>query len=143
MLCRSRSSSWRIVGPSLFRELGFERGCHGETNRQRFSLYRGFLHPCKSLACASLLSDESILGKQSREVQEQLAPIWIHENAELAGMRKADVESVKAHASRQVDIARAACILAVIRHRRQLEPNGCSSNNPLTRSATRNRASGI
>lgn len=53
-------------------------------------------------------SDESILGKGSREVQEQLAGIWIHENAELAGMKKAEVEMVKAHASRQTDIARPA-----------------------------------
>ncbi|MBR1276111.1 virulence-associated E family protein [Bradyrhizobium sp. AUGA SZCCT0283] len=53
-------------------------------------------------------SDESILGKHSREVQEQLASVWIHENAELAGMKKADVDSVKAYASRQVDSARPA-----------------------------------
>jgi hypothetical protein len=53
-------------------------------------------------------SDESILGKSSREVQEQLSGVWIHENADLAGMRKAEVEHVKAFASRQVDIARPA-----------------------------------
>jgi predicted P-loop ATPase len=41
-------------------------------------------------------------------VQEQLATIWIHENADLAGMRKADVDSVKTFASRRVDIARPA-----------------------------------
>jgi predicted P-loop ATPase len=53
-------------------------------------------------------SDESVIGKNSREVQEQLAEIWIHENADLAGMRKAEVETVKAYASRMVDIARPA-----------------------------------
>jgi predicted P-loop ATPase len=53
-------------------------------------------------------SDEAIIGKASREVQEQLAGIWVHENAELAGMRKADVDAVKAYASRMVDRARAA-----------------------------------
>jgi hypothetical protein len=53
-------------------------------------------------------SDEKIIGKDSREVQEQLAGIWIHENAELAGMRKAEVETVKAFASRPVDRARPA-----------------------------------
>jgi predicted P-loop ATPase len=41
-------------------------------------------------------------------VQEQLATVWIHENAELAGMKKAEVETVKAFASRQVDRARPA-----------------------------------
>jgi predicted P-loop ATPase len=34
--------------------------------------------------------------------------VWIHENAELAGMKKADVEIVKSFASRQVDRARPA-----------------------------------
>ena len=53
-------------------------------------------------------SDESIIGKDSREVQEQLAEIWIHENADLAGMKKAEVETVKAYASRMIDIARPA-----------------------------------
>lgn len=53
-------------------------------------------------------SDEGIIGKSSREVQEQLAEIWIHENADLAGMKKAEVETIKAYASRQIDIARPA-----------------------------------
>jgi predicted P-loop ATPase len=53
-------------------------------------------------------SDESIIGKSSREVQEQLSEVWIHENADLAGLRKADIETVKAYASRMVDIARPA-----------------------------------
>jgi predicted P-loop ATPase len=51
-------------------------------------------------------SDEAIIGKAGREVQENLGSIWIHENAELGGMRKAEVETVKAFASRQVDRAR-------------------------------------
>ncbi len=33
-------------------------------------------------------SDEGIIGKESREVQEQLAGVWLHENAELAGMQR-------------------------------------------------------
>jgi predicted P-loop ATPase len=53
-------------------------------------------------------SDEAIIGKQSREVQEHLAAVWVHENAELAGMKKAELETVKAFASRQVDRARPA-----------------------------------
>ncbi len=53
-------------------------------------------------------SDESIIGKNSREVQEQLAGVWIHENAELAGMRKAEIQIVKSFASRTVDRARPA-----------------------------------
>jgi len=60
------------------------------------------------LAGEGNFSDESILGKASREVQEQLASCWIHENAELAGITKAEVETIKAFASRQVDRARPA-----------------------------------
>ena len=53
-------------------------------------------------------SDVSILGHGGREVQEQLADVWIHECAELAGMRKAEIETVKSFASRQEDRARRA-----------------------------------
>lgn len=53
-------------------------------------------------------SDERVIGLGAREVQEQLSEIWIHENADLAGLKKTDVESVKAYASRSTDIARAA-----------------------------------
>jgi hypothetical protein len=67
----------------------------------------------KSLAFSTLagdnnFSDVSILGHNAREVQEQLSEVWIHENADLAGMRKAEVEHVKAFASRQSDDARPA-----------------------------------
>jgi hypothetical protein len=60
------------------------------------------------LAGEGNFSDERIIGKDSREVQEQLSIAWIHENADLAGMGKAEVETVKAFASRQVDRARPA-----------------------------------
>jgi predicted P-loop ATPase len=53
-------------------------------------------------------SDEKIIGKDSKEVQELLAGVWIHENADLAGLKKAEVETVKAYASRQEDTARPA-----------------------------------
>jgi predicted P-loop ATPase len=53
-------------------------------------------------------SDEAIIGKDSRDVQEQLAGVWLHENAELAGMQKREVEKVKNYASKQVDRARPA-----------------------------------
>ena len=53
-------------------------------------------------------SDQSIIGASDKEVQEQLDGVWMHENADLAGMRRADVEHVKAFASRQIDRARPA-----------------------------------
>jgi len=62
----------------------------------------------KVLAGEENFSDESIIGKSSREVQEQLSEVWLHENADLAGMKKADIETVKAYASRTTDIARPA-----------------------------------
>jgi hypothetical protein len=60
------------------------------------------------LAGEDNFSDQSILGAAGREVQEHLAEIWIHENAELAGITKSEVEHIKAFASRQVDRARPA-----------------------------------
>jgi predicted P-loop ATPase len=60
------------------------------------------------LAGEGNFSDQSIIGAADREVQEQLAGIWIHESADLAGMSKREVEAVKAFASRQVDRARPA-----------------------------------
>jgi Virulence-associated protein E/Primase C terminal 2 (PriCT-2) len=60
------------------------------------------------LAGKENFSDEPIIGKSTKEVQEQLSAIWIHESADLAGMRKTEVESIKAYASRSTDIGRPA-----------------------------------
>ena len=53
-------------------------------------------------------SDQSVLNVSEREAQEQLEGIWLHESADLTGLRKAEVERVKAFASRQFDRARPA-----------------------------------
>lgn len=53
-------------------------------------------------------SDQTILGKQDREQQELLGGVWIFEIADLAGMKKAEVEHLKAFASRTHDRARGA-----------------------------------
>jgi hypothetical protein len=53
-------------------------------------------------------SDQHILDVKEREVQEQLAGVWIYEIADLAGISKAEVEKVKAFASRRIDRARKA-----------------------------------
>ena len=60
------------------------------------------------LAGAGNFSDERIIGKDSREVQELLRGVWIHESSDLAGLTKAEVETVKAFASRTSDRARPA-----------------------------------
>ena len=53
-------------------------------------------------------SDQSVLNVSDREAQEQLEGVWLHESADLTGLKKAEVERVKAFASRQGDRARPA-----------------------------------
>lgn len=84
-------------------------------------------------------SDESIIGKASREVQEQLAEIWIHENADLAGMKKAEVETVKAYASRMVDIARRAYDRFPSKQKRHSIEVGTTNSDRYLQSQTGNR----
>jgi len=84
-------------------------------------------------------SDESILGKASREVQEHLAGVWIHENAELAGITKAEVEAIKAFASRQVDHARPAYGRFLVAQPRHSIEVGTTNANYYLLSPTGNR----
>jgi hypothetical protein len=60
------------------------------------------------LAGDRFFTDQSIIGARDKEVQEQLTGKWMHESADLTGMRRADVEHVKAFASRQFDRGRPA-----------------------------------
>jgi predicted P-loop ATPase len=60
------------------------------------------------LAGDAFFSDQSVLGARDKEVQEQLSGIWMHESADLTGLKKAEVNHVKAFASRQSDRARPA-----------------------------------
>ena len=60
------------------------------------------------LAGPENFSDQTILPLNDREQQEAMAGIWIFEIADLSGISKADVDRVKAFASRTVD--RAPCI---------------------------------
>jgi predicted P-loop ATPase len=84
-------------------------------------------------------SDESVIGKASREVQEQLAEIWIHENADLAGMKKAEVETIKAYASRMVDIARRAYDRFPTKQKRHSIEVGTTNSDRYLQSQTGNR----
>jgi predicted P-loop ATPase len=84
-------------------------------------------------------SDQSLLGVRDKEVQEQLSGIWMHENADLAGMRRADVEHVKAFASRQTDRARPAYgHVREDRKRRSIEW-GTTNNDEYLQSQSGNR----
>jgi predicted P-loop ATPase len=93
----------------------------------------------RALAGDENFSDMSILGQSSREVQEQLAEVWIHENSDLAGMRKAEVESVKAFASRQVDIARPAYGRLPLKQKRHSIEVASTNNDEYLQSQTGNR----
>jgi hypothetical protein len=84
-------------------------------------------------------SDESILGKSGREIQEHLSAVWIHESADLAGMRKAEVETVKAFASRQADIARPAYGYFVKKQPRHAINVGTTNSEEYLQSQTGNR----
>jgi Virulence-associated protein E len=60
------------------------------------------------MAGSENFSDQTILGVRDREAQELLAGIWLFEIAELSNIRRAEVEHIKAFASRTVDRARPA-----------------------------------
>jgi predicted P-loop ATPase len=60
------------------------------------------------LAGKENFSDQTIIGLSDERVQERLSVVWLYEIADLAGMRKADVDHVKAFASRLNDRARGA-----------------------------------
>jgi predicted P-loop ATPase len=84
-------------------------------------------------------SDERIIGSNAREVQEQLSEIWIHENADLAGLKKAEVETVKAYASRQTDIGRPAFAHFVVKQPRHSIEVGTTNSDEYLQSQTGNR----
>jgi Virulence-associated protein E len=61
-----------------------------------------------TLAGAENFTDTRVIGEAAREVQERTSRFWIVEIADLAGMKKAEVETVKAFCSRLDDAARGA-----------------------------------
>jgi hypothetical protein len=91
------------------------------------------------LAGEGNFSDEAVIGKAGREVQEQLHGVWIHENAELAGMRKADIDVVKAFASRTTDRARPAYGRFVVEQPRHSVEVGTTNADTYLQSQTGNR----
>jgi hypothetical protein len=61
-----------------------------------------------TLAGMENFSDQTILTQSDKEQQELVRGVWLYEIADLAGMRRADVEKIKAFASRTHDRARPA-----------------------------------
>ncbi|HUZ34011.1 MAG TPA: virulence-associated E family protein [Xanthobacteraceae bacterium] len=98
----------------------------------------------KSKALAMLygaenFSDQSILGVSDRELQEAFRGRWGVEAADLSGMRKAEVEKVKAQITRQEDRGRPAYGRAVINVPRTVVPWGTTNDAEYLRSQTGNR----
>lgn len=91
------------------------------------------------LAGEGNFSDASILGKEAREVQEALADIWIHENSDLSGLSRAEVEHVKAFASRTTDRARPAYGRVLVDQPRQSIEVGTTNSDSYLLSQTGNR----
>jgi hypothetical protein len=60
------------------------------------------------LAGKENFSDQSILGVDDRKQQELTEGVWLYEIGELNGIRRTDIEHIKAFASRKVDRARPA-----------------------------------
>lgn len=63
--------------------------------------------------------NDSITTLEGKEGMEQLRRAWVVELGELSSIKRSDVEQVKAHLSKQVDIYRAAYARRVLEHPRQ------------------------
>jgi predicted P-loop ATPase len=84
-------------------------------------------------------SDQTILGKDDKEQQELLRGVWVYEIADLSNIRKAEVEHVKAFASRTHDRARPAYGRTVINLPRRGVIWASTNNSGYLKSQTGNR----
>lgn len=84
----------------------------------------------ETLAGSENFSDQKIFGTSDKEAQEQLVGIWFHENGELQGMSKSDIDAITTYLSRTADRARKAYAKnSEARPRRSIE---CGSTNEMT-----------
>jgi hypothetical protein len=98
----------------------------------------------KSTAIAVLagqenFSDQTILTANDKEQQELLRGVWIYEIADLAGMRRSEVEKIKAFASRTHDRARPAYGRRVVNSPRRGIIIGTTNDDEYLKSETGNR----
>lgn len=98
----------------------------------------------KSLALATLygdenFSDQSMLGIHDKEIMELGRGRWGWEAADLSGMRKADVDRIKAQLSRQSDRGRPSYGRAVVDVPRTYVSWGTTNDQIYLRSQTGNR----
>jgi predicted P-loop ATPase len=91
-------------------------------------------------ACADQnFSDQTILGQGDKEQQELLRGKWVYEIADLSGISKAEVEKVKAFASRTHDRARPAYGRATVEMPRRCVIWATTNNSQYLKSQTGNR----
>ena len=88
---------------------------------------------------AEFFSDQTIIGLDDKHLAETVKGRWCIECADLSGMKKAEVEKVKAQLSRCEDRARPAYGRAVIDTPRSFIPWGTTNENEYLRSQTGNR----
>ena len=85
-------------------------------------------------------SDQKILGVDDRKQQELTEGVWLYEIAELAGLRRSEVEHVKAFVSRTTDRARPAYGRYMVQQpRRTVFFGSCNPGQPYLTDDTGNR----
>jgi predicted P-loop ATPase len=93
----------------------------------------------KVMAGEENFSDQSILTENDKTQQELLKGIWLYEIADLTGIYKADVDRVKAFASRTHDRARPAYGRVVFNQPRRCVLFATTNNDTYLQSQTGNR----
>jgi predicted P-loop ATPase len=83
--------------------------------------------------------NDSITTLEGKEGMEQLRRAWVVELGELSSIKRSDVEQVKAHLSKQVDIYRAAYARRVLEHPRQCVFCGTTNEALFLKGDTGNR----
>ncbi len=91
------------------------------------------------LAGKENFSDQTILGVEDRVAQELLQGVWLYEIADLTDISKADVNRVKAFASRTTDRARPAYGRVVERRHRRCTLWATTNDQQYLKSQTGNR----
>jgi predicted P-loop ATPase len=84
-------------------------------------------------------SDQTILGRGDKEQQELLRGVWLYEIADLSNIRRAEIEEVKAFASRTHDRARPAYGRTRIDLARRVVIWATTNNRQYLKSQTGNR----
>jgi hypothetical protein len=93
----------------------------------------------KIMAGEENFSDQSILTENDKTQQELLKGVWLYEIADLTGISKADVDRVKAFASRTHDRARPAYGRVVVNQPRRCVMFATTNNDTYLQSQTGNR----